>query len=230
MKKYPAWSYAASIAAMFLLLLVMLLTAFQCTVFDRGFIDSEMQKFGVAERIGMDQESLMELYDEVLKYLEDERGDLDITVVRNGETMKAFNEREILHMVDVEALFRGGFWLRNVGAILCLLLIVLCVVKKQGGVFFRAFLIASGVFVALVAAVGLAILIDFDTTFTLFHQIFFNNDLWQLDYRTDLLMNIVPESFSYDVALRTILYFGIAWIVLLMIGLLTNRLRKKRGH
>ena len=43
MKKYPAWSYAASIAAMFLLLLVMLLTAFQCTVFDRGFIDSEMQ-------------------------------------------------------------------------------------------------------------------------------------------------------------------------------------------
>ena len=118
----------------------------------------------------------------------------------------------------------------DLGAILCLLLIVLCVVKKQGGVFFRAFLIASGVFVALVAAVGLAILIDFDTTFTLFHQIFFNNDLWQLDYRTDLLMNIVPESFSYDVALRTILYFGIAWIVLLMIGLLTNRLRKKRGH
>ena len=73
-------------------------------------------------------------------------------------------------------------------------------------------------------------LIDFDTTFTLFHRLFFNNDLRILDYRTDLLMNIVPESFSYDVALRTILYCGGAWALLLLSGILTRRFLKKRGE
>ena len=230
MKKYPVWAHLAAVAAMLCLLVVMLLTAFSCTVFDRGFIDREMKKFQVADRIGMNQESLMELYDEVLKYLEDERDDLDITVTRDGTEMKAFNEKEILHMVDVEALFRGGFWLRYICAVLGLALILLCVFTKQGGALFRGFCIASGVFVALVAGVGLAVLIDFDTTFTLFHRLFFNNDLWILDYRTDLLMNIVPESFSYDVALRTILYFGGAWALLLLSGILTRRFLKKRGE
>ena len=128
-------------------------------------------------------------------------------------------------MVDVEALFRAGFRLLDA---VCLagaaLVAVLCLWKKDGQriwkVMLRGFLIASGLFFAAVAVVAAAILIDFDSTFILFHQIFFTNDLWQLDYRTDLLMNIVPEAFSYDVAMQTILYFAAVFVPLLIAGVI----------
>ncbi|MBQ7916902.1 MAG: DUF1461 domain-containing protein, partial [Firmicutes bacterium] len=92
MKKYPIWSYVAGTIGMLCLLIAMFFTSFQLTVFDRGFVDKEMVKFGVADRIGMTQEGLMELYDELLKYLEDKRDDLDITIERNGQQMQAFYE------------------------------------------------------------------------------------------------------------------------------------------
>lgn len=223
MRRYPVWSYFAATAAMLCVLIALFLTAFRLTVFDRGFIDREMRKFHVAESVGMSQDGLMDLYDEVLKYLEGKRFDLELTVERNGQRVEAFHERELLHMVDVEALFRAGFRLLyaacGIGAALILLL---CLWKHNGRriwkVMLRGFLAASGIFFAALAVVALAIVIDFDHTFILFHQIFFTNDLWQLDYRTDLLMNIVPETFSYDVAVRTILYFAAVFVPLLIAG------------
>jgi integral membrane protein (TIGR01906 family) len=50
-----------------------------------------------------------------------------------------------------------------------------------------------------------------NTNFTLywdyFHYIFFDNDLWQLDPRTDVLIQMVPEEFFYDLVVRIIFYF-----------------------
>jgi integral membrane protein (TIGR01906 family) len=43
---------------------------------------------------------------------------------------------------------------------------------------------------------------DFTAAFTVFHEIFFRNDLWILDPRTSLLIQIVPEPFFMDIALR----------------------------
>ena len=84
MRKYPVWAYIAGVAAGMCLLIVLFLTLFQCTVFNRSFVSREMEKYGVADRIGMTQDGLMELYDEVLKYLEDQRDDLVIQVERNS--------------------------------------------------------------------------------------------------------------------------------------------------
>ena len=224
MKKYPIWSYVAGTIGMLCLLIAMFFTSFQLTVFDRGFVDKEMVKFGVADRIGMTQEGLMELYDELLKYLEDKRDDLDITIERNGQQMQAFYEKEILHMIDVKVLVLGAFKIRDVAAILAVVLIgVICLWRSDQGriwkVLLRGFLIAAGIFFAVVAALCIAIAVDFDSAFILFHQLLFTNDLWQLNYATDLLMNIVPESFSYDVAVRTIVYFMTAFVPLLVGGI-----------
>lgn len=235
MRKYPVWSYFVASLAMLCLLIVLFLTAFQLTVFDRGFIDREMRKYGVAERTGMTQEGLMELYDEVLKYLENRREDLDITVVRNGQTMEAFHERELLHMVDVEALFRAGFRLRDICAVLGVgLTLFLCLYRYRGarirGILLRGFLIASGLFFVAVAVVGIGIAVNFDAAFILFHRILFSNDLWQLDYATDLLMNIVPETFSHDVAVRTIVYFMIVFVPALIAGIVGFVRGRRKEH
>ena len=182
MRKYPVWAYIAGVAAGMCLLIVLFLTLFQCTVFNRSFVSREMEKYGVADRIGMTQDGLMELYDEVLKYLEDQRDDLVIQVERNGVQTQAFYEKEILHMVDVKALFRGGFLLRDTAVVGAVLIVLLLMVKskgrRMGKVLIPGFVIASVVFFAAAAILGTAIAVDFDRAFILFHKIFFNNDLW----------------------------------------------------
>ena len=61
--------------------------------------------------------------------------------------------------------------------------------------------------------------VDFNKYFTIFHEIFFNNDLWLLDPNVDRLVNIFPENFFYDIAIRIITYYLTTQAVLLILGL-----------
>ena len=42
------------------------------------------------------------------------------------------------------------------------------------------------------------------TTWCNFHKLFFNNDLWLLDYETDLMIRILPEEFFFVLFLNVI--------------------------
>lgn len=48
---------------------------------------------------------------------------------------------------------------------------------------------------------------DFNKYFTYFHLIFFSNDLWQLDPRTDLMIQMLPENFFSSMALNIVITF-----------------------
>lgn len=56
---------------------------------------------------------------------------------------------------------------------------------------------------------------DFNRYFTLFHHIFFDNDLWLLNPDTDRLINIVPLGFFMDTVLWIAVIFGIFMALLL---------------
>jgi integral membrane protein (TIGR01906 family) len=43
--------------------------------------------------------------------------------------------------------------------------------------------------------------LDFDRAFTVFHMLFFPNDLWILDPSVDLLINMVPLGFFIDISI-----------------------------
>ena len=53
------------------------------------------------------------------------------------------------------------------------------------------------------AALVLAVwgLIDFNSLFYAFHRVLFRNDLWLLDARQDLLLQLMPEDFFVSYAL-----------------------------
>jgi len=65
---------------------------------------------------------------------------------------------------------------------------------------------------ACVAAFGLSLAIwatiDFHTLFTLFHKVFFTNNLWQLNPKQDLLLQLMPTGFFVDYAAR----IGLIWL------------------
>ena len=44
--------------------------------------------------------------------------------------------------------------------------------------------------------------IDFDGLFRLFHSLLFNNDLWLLNPKTDLMIRMLPEAFFVALAVR----------------------------
>ena len=74
----------------------------------------------------------------------------------------------------------------------------------------------STLILALFAALGVHIITHFEQDFITFHHVFFDNDLWILDSRQDMLINIVPEGFFFDTASRIVLYYVV--LMLLMIG------------
>ena len=77
----------------------------------------------------------------------------------------------------------------------------------------KCFLFSSIIGIMPLLILIILIKTDFNKYFTIFHQIFFSNDLWLLDPGTDRLVNIFPEEFFAYTAIRIlILYFTIQFV------------------
>ncbi len=187
-----------------------------------GHYRKAFEKYRVHESIGIDMEELLRVKEEMLDYLLDERESLaDIRARIDGQENTAFfNAREIAHMEDVKALFLGGLKLLQIFLFvnLCLLAALFFLARKQTLLWLSGgFLIASPVLLGILLILSLLIAGDFTRYFIIFHQIFFRNDLWILDPRTDNLINMVPEGFFIDTAAK--IAFLYALFVTLCLGL-----------
>ena len=87
---------------------------------------------------------------------------------------------------------------------------------------------AVGLFLGVAAAFGGLVAIDFNKYFVLFHEIFFNNDLWLLDPATDLLIRMLPEGFFFDMVIRIGVIFIGSLLILWGAGALWRRSRAKK--
>ena len=202
------------------LLITLFFTALQLAIFDLDYMEAECRKLSTAERLGMEDEDLSSLFIETLRYLEDERPDLVIQTVVNGESREAFNEQEKLHMVDVKGLFMAGFRIRNVCAAASAALLILYFLLYRGRdavrLLMKALVITWGICILLIGATVLLLATHFDEGFILFHQIFFRNDLWLMDPATSLMINMVPEEFFFDMAMRIGLFVLIPILIILI--------------
>jgi len=198
--------------ASFCLILVLLISSVELVIYGfPNYFEKEYTKYKVAEQISISMPDLLQVTDEMMDYLKGKRVDLHITTTINGEQREFFNEREIAHMEDVQALFLKGMALRNI----CLVIIILGI----GTLFFlkadvkrilpKMIQYGTGLFFLAVILLGFLISLNFTRAFTIFHELLFTNDLWYLDPATDLLINIVPEPFFIDTAL----YIGIAFLI-----------------
>lgn len=190
----------------FCLMIVFLTTSVEAVVYwTPGYFEKEYTKYQVAETVQMEMDDLLEVTDEMMDYLRGDRADLHVPTVVNGEPREFFNAREIAHMEDVQGLFLAGLALRNY----CLIIAVFCVLilctryrSQVRTILPRTLCAGTGLFFALTALLAGIISTNFTKYFVIFHKIFFSNDLWLLDPRTDLLINIVPEPFFVDTAAR----------------------------
>ncbi|MEY8381871.1 TIGR01906 family membrane protein [Christensenellaceae bacterium 44-20] len=195
--------------------------------FQKSFYQREYQKLDTAEQIGMSGADLQAATDALLDYLRGRREDLHVQATIGGQQREVFNQREILHMVDVRMLY---LWAMRIGNGLLILAAAFYLWAWIGGrdkaAVLGGYLQGNYILLGLIAALGIYAALDFNSFWTGFHKIFFTNDLWLLDPRTDLLIQMVPEQFFFDLVMRIVVSAAVIIAVLMVAAHLAKRRQK----
>lgn len=213
------------------MLLILIISSFEIAAYsDYGWYEKEYEKYQVLADLEMEMPDVMEVTEEMMSYLRGNREDLVVHTIVDGKKQEFFNDREKAHMVDVRNLFVGGLWLRR-GAVVLFLLTVGLILATKGDwkqVLPRTFLIGTGAIFAATIGLGALVSTNFNKYFTLFHEIFFDNDLWLLDPSTDLLIRLLPEGFFYDMVTRIGITFSIGMVLLIVCSICVLKIKNIR--
>ena len=181
----------------------------------------------IENRTGLPASELNRGANQIKEYFRDDSERLDLRVNFGNTEISLYNEREILHMIDVKALMKGVFSIVVWSGVSILVLAVagaLLLRKEFPDLLARSLrwsAIGTGAFLLVF---GIASLINFGWVFTQFHFLSFANDLWLLDPRTDYLVIMFPQQFFFEATL----FIGALTIVdfALIVGI--TRLLKRR--
>lgn len=129
----------------------------------------------------------------------------DTEATIDGVTAPFFTDREKAHLADCRELFLKGIRARVIACLILAAFVIFIYVhngKQKTPVLLAEGYLRSLGFVAVMAAViAILCVIDFTQVFTVFHHIFFDNDLWILYPDRDNLINIMQEDVFSDAAM-----------------------------
>lgn len=176
---------------------------------------------------GMSVEAGTEAYRVLLDYLSSKRDDITVYEPVNGYERAVYLPDEVLHMQDVKVLFQRseagafGFFLAG------LLVLGYCFVRTPHG--YRTSLLVEGfhrgilINGAILAAIALLVLVDFDAFWYRIHLILFpDNTYWLMDPNVSIMINMFPEGYWFLVIVLSLCI----WIATqILIELLLRRVR-----
>jgi len=168
--------------------------------------DYAFAQYDVVSVTGIERPELDRSARAIVDYFETSESDelLDIRVRRGDEDVALFNQREILHMADVRDLFRRVFRIHEFALVYVVGYIAAVYLWSRERSMRRLAREAITGGVATVGILGVAavgVMLGFDSLFEQFHLLSFSNDFWQLDPRTDRLVQMFPMGFWFDVTL-----------------------------
>jgi integral membrane protein (TIGR01906 family) len=210
-----------SLAFVLLLPLLIIGTSLRGLVTDRDFMLRGFEDNNVATTTGLDDAQLGRIADAFVAYFQAPRGQIQMQVTAFGQPRPLFNDREVAHMEDVQALIQFFLRMQLIAAAVVVVRLAFAITVDRSAVpLGRDMLWSTGLMVALVILVGVLSLLDFDALWTRFHQIAFRNDLWQLDPNSDYLIMLFPEPFWFAATIRmaTSVALQTALVALLGVG------------
>ncbi len=110
-----------------------------------------------------------------------------------------YNANELRHMVDVQRVTQAAFALLAVGLVLAAAALVALWRANRPGLY-RALMQAGVLTWGIIITIVVLAVAMWDTFFTLFHQLFFEEGTWRFLY-SDTLIRLFPEQFWFDAAL-----------------------------
>ena len=178
-------------------------------IFNEGFFRWHYSNRNVTETTEMALDDLMDVTVKLLDYVRDSRDTLDMTAPIAGVEREVFNQREKDHMVDVKILYLNARNLRR--AAMGLAAVFLAVGWFRSREMLTSMLKGTRYHIPamllVVAAVAGLFAMDFTRYWNMFHEIFFSNDLWILNPRTDIMINMVPESYFFSIVMIGVVQF-----------------------
>lgn len=201
--------WGASVIFSLALIYVLLISSFEFVIYgDMDYYQQEYEKYGVAEKLNMEMEDIMNVTEEMMAYLRGNRENLVVDTVVNGAEQEFFNESEISHMEDVQELFIAGINGRKCCAFLVILIIIFCITKVSWlKILSKAYQYTVIGFAIIAGILGYLFATDFYKYFEKFHKIFFEGDTWIFDPNTSLMINMLPEGLFYDMTLKIVMIF-----------------------
>lgn len=124
----------------------------------------------------------------------------DLTNTRLPDGTPLFNQRELVHMLDVRILTHQVLLVWRVLLLLLLTLIILAVTTNMSRVLVDSLKRGALLTIFIIFAVLLYLAINFNQLFTQFHQLFFEGDSW-LFLLSDNLIRLFPLRFWRDIFL-----------------------------
>jgi integral membrane protein (TIGR01906 family) len=202
--------------------LALLSGSVRAVALDRGFYLVEFDRYGIGATTGLSRGEQRAVAEAFVAYFQDEPGRMDVRVARGNAVEPLFEERELAHMEDVQALMHLVFRvqvlaLMHLGGYIAggLVLRGRAFLPVAGRVLIAGGTLAAGVLISL----GLLALVDFANLFLQFHLISFTNDLWLLDPRRHNLIRLFPQEFFLDAAMRVVALTVVQALAVASLGL-----------
>ena len=171
-------------------------------IHDEAYFRRGYERLDMLSRIGISDEDCTRALMRMIDYMEGRADAIQLAVTENGARVDMFNQQEIDHMVDVRALYQAWRVVMRCGlAALALLLGLLCLKPSRAAALWslgRAWM-ALG---ALALILGAWVLWDFNSFWTGFHRLFFDNDLWLMDPAVCRMIRICPIELFYGIVVR----------------------------
>lgn len=189
------------IGAFILLIPVALVTTtIRVAVSEPAVYDYGVRNYGAERASGIPESELLQANQQISHYLVDPgAGPLAPRVTNNaGEVQSLFNAKETAHMADVRSLVQVMFKVQILAVAMALALAVVMVALWPVRALAAAALYGSLLTLAVLGLTGIAAMTGFDAAWSQFHGIAFTNDLWELNPRTDHLIQMYPEAFWQD--------------------------------
>jgi integral membrane protein (TIGR01906 family) len=162
------------------------------------------EKYDVSQTTGLAEMELEKAATGLISYFNSGEANISLTVIKDGEPFELFNQREVIHLRDVKGLIRLDYWVLLGTLIYALAYAGVSLFWRRKRYWRRLAwgMVGGGsITLALMLAIGLGILLNFDQLFYQFHLLSFTNEFWQLDPTRDYLIMLFPQGFWYDAAI-----------------------------
>ncbi|KLE16130.1 TIGR01906 family membrane protein [Clostridium sp. C8] len=173
----------------------------------RSIYKYSIQKYDL-DKIGqLSKEKLMEDYNILLNYLQNPFAK---KLKFNNFIMSSNGE---FHFYEVKKIFLSIYL---IVLIFVLIFIVIYLIKKYNNKkikLIKSLNYGANALISIITVLLTSIFIDFSKAFIIFHKIFFNNEYWIFDSKTDPIINVLPEEVFKLYALVVIIFTLIAIIV-----------------
>lgn len=176
----------------------------------------DIDYLGIPESSGLSKEIIKENYDALIDYN---------SIFHSGRLefpSLIMSESGEVHFVEVKNIFVAV----QILFVLTLILSIAGIIYMRRQKDFQYLKYTAILTLAIPAVLGAVIGLNWEKSFVIFHQIFFNNDYWIFDAVTDPVITILPDTFFFHCAILILL------IVLLGSGLcyfFFRRYKKRTG-